>query len=61
MLLCPHFGGMKGSRLSSVSNRGQIPRRTLAICQIRAFSKPAAGNLLAFSGQFADTGGVLLQ
>ncbi len=34
--------------------------RNLAICQIWAFSKLAAGKLLAFSGYFVDTWGVRL-
>ena len=40
---------------------GQIPRRTLAFCQIWAFSKPDTGNLLASFGHFGDTRGVLFQ
>jgi hypothetical protein len=40
---------------------GQIPFRTLAICLIWALKSPDAGNLLASSGPFVDTRGVLLQ
>ena len=58
LMISPISEAIVGSLPTSVTYGGQIPRRTLAFRRIWVYAAPTAGNLLASSGPFADTGGV---